>query len=90
MASTKVEEPAKTVAPAKKPVLEDEDSFEDFPADDWELEAGKEKAHQWQDSWEDEAKEVDFAVLLKYAILLILSVEKKRERVLEWHRCDLR
>jgi hypothetical protein len=59
-----VKEPVKAVEPVKT-VLEDEDFFEDFPTNDWELEAGKEKAHQWQDSWEDEAKEVDFAVLLK-------------------------
>ncbi|ORX52613.1 hypothetical protein BCR36DRAFT_403843 [Piromyces finnis] len=38
-------------------VLEDDDEFEDFPADEWE---DVKVEHQWQDTWEDDVNEDDF------------------------------
>ncbi|ORY72474.1 hypothetical protein LY90DRAFT_699954 [Neocallimastix californiae] len=44
-------------------VLEDDDEFEDFPADEWE---DVKVEHQWQDTWEDDVNEDDFYTQLMY------------------------
>ncbi|KAJ3149324.1 hypothetical protein HDU86_006959 [Geranomyces michiganensis] len=48
--------------------LEEDDDFEDFPADDWE-ETEEEKlkldSHQWEDTWADDDEGEDLAVQLE-------------------------
>ncbi|KAI8813112.1 hypothetical protein BJ742DRAFT_767726 [Cladochytrium replicatum] len=45
----------------KSVVVEDDDMFEDFPADDWEeTEEDRKQIHQWEDTWEDEDEVEDF------------------------------
>ncbi|KAI8814011.1 hypothetical protein BJ742DRAFT_788182 [Cladochytrium replicatum] len=48
-------------AEKKAVVVEDDDMFEDFPADDWEeTEEDRKQIHQWEDTWEDEDEVEDF------------------------------
>ncbi|KAJ3414391.1 hypothetical protein HDV05_006665 [Chytridiales sp. JEL 0842] len=57
-------EPA--VVKKTKVALEDDDDFEDFPADKgWEESTESEKLNAWEDAWEDDDEAEDFAVLLK-------------------------
>lgn len=55
---------------AKKPaVLEEDDEFEDFPVEDWteeETQIPNGNAHLWEESWDDDDTNEDFAVQLRY------------------------
>ncbi|KAJ3328220.1 hypothetical protein HDU76_010361 [Blyttiomyces sp. JEL0837] len=64
-AATKDEKPA--VEPKKaKGSLEEDDEFEDFPADaGWDEKDEGQTLNAWEDVWEDEDEAVDFAALLK-------------------------
>lgn len=55
------EQPAKPVE-AVKEVLEDDD-FEEFPAEDWQTK--EESFPVWEDNWDDDDVEEDFAEQLK-------------------------
>jgi 26 proteasome complex subunit DSS1 len=63
--------PADAQAPAtdKKPaVLEEDDEFEDFPVEDWteeETQIPNGNAHLWEESWDDDDTNEDFAVQLR-------------------------
>ncbi|OAK98858.1 hypothetical protein IQ06DRAFT_24509 [Phaeosphaeriaceae sp. SRC1lsM3a] len=54
---------------AKKPaVLEEDDEFEDFPVEDWaeeETQIPSGNAHLWEESWDDDDTNEDFAVQLR-------------------------
>ncbi|KAJ3091453.1 hypothetical protein HK102_000478 [Quaeritorhiza haematococci] len=57
---------AKKTPKVTKTLIEEDDEFEDFPADDWEAtEEDKAKLHQWEDTWEDDEHAEDFAAQLK-------------------------
>ncbi|KAI8590239.1 hypothetical protein BDZ88DRAFT_415314 [Geranomyces variabilis] len=46
--------------------LEEDDDFEDFPADDWEqTEEEQLDSHQWEDTWADDDEGEDLAVQLE-------------------------
>jgi 26 proteasome complex subunit DSS1 len=53
----------------KKPaVLEEDDEFEDFPVEDWteeETQIPNGNAHLWEESWDDDDTNEDFAVQLR-------------------------
>ncbi|KAL6703189.1 26S proteasome complex subunit [Coniothyrium glycines] len=54
----------------KKPAtqLEEDDEFEDFPVEDWteeETQIPGGNAHLWEESWDDDDTNEDFAVQLK-------------------------
>jgi 26 proteasome complex subunit DSS1 len=55
----------------KKPVpqlgpLDEDDEFEEFPAEDWnENEEDAEDTHLWEDNWDDDDVEDDFSVQLR-------------------------
>ncbi|KAL5037939.1 26S proteasome complex subunit SEM1 [Batrachochytrium dendrobatidis] len=69
-------EKAKVLPDSKKVqpevALEDDDDFEDFPAEPW-TDADQElgSLHQWEDTWEDDDEAEDLAIQLK-------AEEKKR------------
>lgn len=57
-------------ADAKKQpaVLEEDDEFEDFPVEDWaeeETQIPSGDAHLWEESWDDDDTNEDFAVQLR-------------------------
>lgn len=61
-----------STAPApepKKPVqLEEDDEFEDFPVEDWteeETQIPSGNAHLWEESWDDDDTNEEFAVQLR-------------------------
>jgi 26 proteasome complex subunit DSS1 len=58
------------LAPEKKPApLEEDDEFEDFPVEDWteeETQIPNGNAHLWEESWDDDDTNEDFAVQLRY------------------------
>ena len=60
---------SKPPADAKKPaVLEEDDEFEDFPVEDWteeETQIPNGNAHLWEESWDDDDTNEDFAVQLR-------------------------
>lgn len=53
----------------KKPAaLEEDDEFEDFPVEDWteeETQIPNDNAHLWEESWDDDDTNEDFAVQLR-------------------------
>jgi len=57
------------VSQDKKPaVLEEDDEFEDFPVEDWteeETQIPSGNAHLWEESWDDDDTNEDFAVQLR-------------------------
>ncbi|KAL5120279.1 26S proteasome complex subunit [Pleosporales sp. CAS-2024a] len=57
------------IADQKKPaVLEEDDEFEDFPVEDWaeeETQIPNGNAHLWEESWDDDDTNEDFAVQLR-------------------------
>uniref|UniRef100_A0A674MTP5 26S proteasome complex subunit SEM1 n=1 Tax=Takifugu rubripes TaxID=31033 RepID=A0A674MTP5_TAKRU len=69
-------------------LLEEDDEFEEFPAEDWTGLDEDEDAHVWEDNWDDDNVEDDFSNQLRYSgpilkfsrhrspqiILIILSV----------------
>jgi len=56
-------------ASEKKPiVLEEDDEFEDFPIEDWteeETQIPGGNTHLWEESWDDDDTNEDFAVQLR-------------------------
>ncbi|ORX91976.1 DSS1/SEM1 family-domain-containing protein [Clohesyomyces aquaticus] len=55
---------------AQKPAaqLEEDDEFEDFPVEDWpeeETQLPGGNAHLWEESWDDDDTNEDFAVQLR-------------------------
>lgn len=58
------------LAPEKKPAtqLEEDDEFEDFPVEDWteeETQIPNGNTHLWEESWDDDDTNDDFAVQLR-------------------------
>ncbi|ORZ23262.1 DSS1/SEM1 family-domain-containing protein [Absidia repens] len=46
--------------------LEEDDEFEEFPAEDWaEEDEDKDDTHYWEDNWDDDDIEDDFSQQLK-------------------------
>ncbi|KAL9050320.1 MAG: hypothetical protein Q9162_006708 [Coniocarpon cinnabarinum] len=49
--------------------LEEDDEFEDFPVEDWPTDTttahNEGNAHLWEESWDDDDTNDDFAVMLK-------------------------
>ncbi|CAH1241451.1 26S proteasome complex subunit SEM1-like [Branchiostoma lanceolatum] len=47
-------------------LLEEDDEFEEFPAEDWQGQDEEvEEAHVWEDNWDDDDIEDDFAKQLR-------------------------
>ncbi|KAM4907322.1 26S proteasome complex subunit SEM1 isoform 1-T1 [Sylvia borin] len=65
----------------KQPVdlglLEEDDEFEEFPAEDWTGLDEDEDAHVWEDNWDDDNVEDDFSNQLRF-VLLYLDVHMLR------------
>lgn len=60
--------PATEPEPKKPAVLEEDDEFEDFPVEDWteeETQIPNGNAHLWEESWDDDDTNEDFAVQLR-------------------------
>uniref|UniRef100_A0A5F9DQ01 26S proteasome complex subunit SEM1 n=1 Tax=Oryctolagus cuniculus TaxID=9986 RepID=A0A5F9DQ01_RABIT len=59
----------------KQPVdlglLEEDDEFEEFPAEDWAGLDEDEDAHVWEDNWDDDNVEDDFSNQLRAAMFLV-------------------
>ncbi|XP_005388128.1 PREDICTED: 26S proteasome complex subunit DSS1 isoform X1 [Chinchilla lanigera] len=59
----------------KQPVdlglLEEDDEFEEFPAEDWAGLDEDEDAHVWEDNWDDDNVEDDFSNQLSSSIFSI-------------------
>lgn len=58
------------LAPEKKPAtqLEEDDEFEDFPVENWTVEDTQipnGNTHLWEESWDDDDTNDDFAVQLR-------------------------
>lgn len=54
--------------PQQPAVLEEDDEFEDFPVEDWaeeETQIPSGNAHLWEESWDDDDTNEDFAVQLR-------------------------
>ncbi|KAM3723691.1 putative 26S proteasome complex subunit [Dirofilaria immitis] len=47
--------------------IEEDDEFEEFPQQDWQAKEGtdEEELNVWEDNWDDEANENDFAKQLR-------------------------
>ncbi|KAL4661972.1 hypothetical protein H8958_018190 [Nasalis larvatus] len=62
----------------KQPVdlglLEEDDEFEEFPAEDWAGLDEDEDAHVWEDNWDDDNVEDDFSNQLRATVLLMIKV----------------
>lgn len=55
----------KTKPEKSKTALEEDDEFEDFPADEgWKNDTGVQPLNAWEDTWEDDDDSNDFSVLL--------------------------
>ena len=58
-----------TMSEKKQPVdlglLEEDDKFEEFPAEDWAGLDEDEDAHIWEDNWDDDNVEDDFSNQLR-------------------------
>jgi 26 proteasome complex subunit DSS1 len=66
--SKSTEQPLATDANKKPAVLEEDDEFEDFPVEDWteeETQIPNGNAHLWEESWDDDDTNEDFAVQLR-------------------------
>ena len=47
-------------------MLEEDDEFEEFPADDWDIRQEDQRDIQvWEDSWDDDNTDSDFAKSLR-------------------------
>ncbi|KAJ3110535.1 hypothetical protein HK100_003002 [Physocladia obscura] len=65
--------PEQPQEPKKKNTIEEDDEFEDFPAHSWEHVAAAERnLNAWEDVWEDDDEEEDFAVLLALVSCFLL------------------
>ncbi|KAK6356384.1 hypothetical protein TWF718_000745 [Orbilia javanica] len=70
MSSKPVAKPEETKEPkAVKKVLDEDDEFEDFPAEEWEEDEtevpGGGKPNLWEESWDDDDLSEDFSKQLK-------------------------
>ncbi|KAK6515462.1 hypothetical protein TWF506_007797 [Arthrobotrys conoides] len=70
MSSKPVAKPEETKEPkAIKKVLDEDDEFEDFPAEEWEEDEtevpGGGKPNLWEESWDDDDLSEDFSKQLK-------------------------
>ncbi|KAF3173177.1 hypothetical protein TWF106_008716 [Orbilia oligospora] len=70
MSSKPVAKPEETKDPkAIKKVLDEDDEFEDFPAEEWEEDEtevpGGGKPNLWEESWDDDDLSEDFSKQLK-------------------------
>lgn len=82
MASTATEKSsANTTAPASNNpkvelgLLEEDDEFEEFEAEDWnesEKDVDNQESNLWEDNWDDDNVEDDFTNQLRYKKLLFL------------------
>jgi len=59
--------------------LEEDDEFEDFPAEDWteentDLPSGN--SHLWEESWDDDDTNDDFSAQLKEELKKVESMKK--------------
>ncbi|KAK9720073.1 26S proteasome complex subunit SEM1 [Basidiobolus ranarum] len=46
--------------------LEEDDEFEEFPAEDWNETEEDQDTHLWEDNWDDDDVEDDFSQQLRY------------------------
>ncbi|XP_078451413.1 26S proteasome complex subunit SEM1 isoform X2 [Lampetra planeri] len=56
-------------------VLEEDDEFEEFPAEDWTGLDEDEDTHVWEDNWDDDNVEDDFSNQLRQGLLKPQSVQ---------------
>uniref|UniRef100_A0AAZ3S7M0 26S proteasome complex subunit SEM1 n=1 Tax=Oncorhynchus tshawytscha TaxID=74940 RepID=A0AAZ3S7M0_ONCTS len=63
-------------------LLEEDDEFEEFPAEDWTGLDEDEDAHVWEDNWDDDNVEDDFSNQLRRQIapMLARNVDAQRLR----------
>ncbi|XP_022442295.1 26S proteasome complex subunit SEM1 isoform X1 [Delphinapterus leucas] len=65
----------------KQPVdlglLEEDDEFEEFPAEDWAGLDEDEDAHVWEDNWDDDNVEDDFSNQLRVIYLQQVEVQRR-------------
>ncbi|KAL0270525.1 UNVERIFIED_CONTAM: hypothetical protein PYX00_007911 [Menopon gallinae] len=67
------------VAPLDLGLLEEDDEFEEFPAEDWTAkDQDDEDISVWEDNWDDDNVEDDFSKQLKIELSKPLSEEKKK------------
>ncbi|KAI9738916.1 MAG: 26S proteasome complex subunit [Claussenomyces sp. TS43310] len=70
--------PAKDTKPAA--ALEEDDEFEDFPVEDWpqeDAEGPGDKAHLWEESWDDDDTSEDFSAQLKEELKKVEASKKR-------------
>ncbi|MBZ3891878.1 Mortality factor 4-like protein 1 [Sciurus carolinensis] len=71
----------------KQPVdlglLEEDDEFEEFPAEDWAGLDEDEDAHVWEDNWDDDNVEDDFSNQLRQEQLFYLPAKKNVDSILK-------
>lgn len=65
-------DPAAAATPQQQApqLLEEDDEFEDFPVEDWtqeDTEVPGGTTHLWEESWDDDDEDEDFAKQLRYA-----------------------
>eukprot|EP00095_Tigriopus_kingsejongensis_P001681 maker-scaffold1518_size37722-snap-gene-0.18 protein:Tk01681 transcript:maker-scaffold1518_size37722-snap-gene-0.18-mRNA-1 annotation:"26s proteasome complex subunit dss1-like" len=74
MSTASQKEGKASAAPADKAVketpdlglLEEDDDFEEFPAEDWEApDEDKADVNVWEDNWDDDTVEDDFSIQLR-------------------------
>ncbi|KAG1946980.1 26S proteasome complex subunit SEM1 [Pimephales promelas] len=58
-------------------LLEEDDEFEEFPAEDWTGLDEDEDAHVWEDNWDDDNVEDDFSNQLRDAAAHIQAPDLK-------------
>ncbi|KAG4075421.1 hypothetical protein HA402_015074 [Bradysia odoriphaga] len=46
-------------------LLEEDDEFEEFPAEDWASKENEEELNVWEDNWDDDNIEDDFSQQLR-------------------------
>ena len=57
-------------------LLEEDDEFEEFPAEEWgEDKEDKSDLHQWEDNWDDDNIEDDFSLQLRYIVCLTVRLK---------------
>ncbi|KAL7751364.1 hypothetical protein RI367_003224 [Sorochytrium milnesiophthora] len=62
--------------------LEEDDEFEDFPAEDWAVdEEDKDDIHNWEDNWDDDDVDDDFTVHLRYHTLTSVSRSQRKNEL---------
>merc|ERR1711971_200784 len=46
-------------------LLEEDDEFEEFPAEEWDSKQDQTDVNVWEDNWDDDAIEDDFSIQLR-------------------------